>query len=210
MEYRGVKPKPKPKPKSRPRQIWKVDIIVAPIAAARPCAAGKPSWKIQSMKIGSGLSIFGVTDMMTLKHRPACADDKEIIYQINCAAYRDIVTAQFGKWDEVFQRDHFEKKWDPARYSVLTIEEQVVGCMAIENYSDHIFLSEIQVEPTYQGRGYGTAVLRDLLAEAKQKNLPVRLRVLKLSRAVGLYTRLGFIRTSENDTHFYMEWRNSQ
>ena len=45
----------------------------------------------------------------------------------------------------------------------------------------------------YQGRGIGTALIGDLLAEANEGGVPVRLRVLRTDRpASRLYERLGF------------------
>jgi ribosomal protein S18 acetylase RimI-like enzyme len=144
---------------------------------------------------------------MTLKRRPALPTDKEMVYRINCAAYRDLVIAQFGAWDETWQRDYFEKKWNPDRYSIICSGDDAIGVLATENYPDHIFLAEIQIDPSYQNRGIGSQIMNELCAEAQHRNIPIRLRVLRLNRARRLYERLGFVQISENATHFYMEWR---
>ena len=144
---------------------------------------------------------------MTLKRRPALPTDKEMVYRINCAAYRDLVIAQFGAWDESWQRDHFAKKWNPDRYSIICSGDDAIGVLAIEDNPDHIFLSEIQIDPSHQNRGFGSRAMKELIAEAQHRSVPIRLRVLRLNRARRLYERLGFIQTSETETHFYMEWR---
>jgi hypothetical protein len=33
------------------------------------------------------------------------------------------------------------------------------------------------------------------------------LQVIRFSRAINLFERLGFVRTSETGTHFQMEWK---
>ena len=59
----------------------------------------------------------------------------------------------------------------------------------------------------HRGTGMGTALLKDLLAEAERAGKPVRLQVLKTNRAIRLYARLGFAITGESPTHLQMEWR---
>jgi hypothetical protein len=50
-------------------------------------------------------------------------------------------------------------------------------------------------------------MLRELQARARQINKPLRLQVIRFNRAITLFERLGFERTSETGTHFQMEWR---
>jgi ribosomal protein S18 acetylase RimI-like enzyme len=143
---------------------------------------------------------------MDLRRRPAAPEDKEAVYRINCAAYHDVVVAQFGAWDEGFQIAHFEEKWNPAKYEVVTCGDEIIGVLAVEHHADHVFLSEIQIDPAHQNRGFGSEILRDLISASKRSHLPIRLRVLKLNRARQLYERLGFRQTGETERHFCMEW----
>ena len=73
-----------------------------------------------------------------------------------------------------------------------------------------MFLSEIQLLPAYQGKGFGSNLVRELIDDARTKCLPLRLRVLKQNHARELYLRLGFVETSEIETHYYMEWRENK
>lgn len=61
-------------------------------------------------------------------------------------------------------------------------------------------LIQIQLIPEFQGRGLGTQILRDLMAEAKRAGASVRLSVLERSPARRLYERLGFS-VLEEDEH---------
>ena len=66
---------------------------------------------------------------------------------------------------------------------------------------DHLRLAEIQIDPAFQNMGIGTALLLDLLGRAKALQKPVRLSVLRGSRAGTLYQRLGLRCYGETETH---------
>ena len=53
--------------------------------------------------------------------------------------------------------------------------------------------------PEYQGRGTGTAIILDLIAQARALQLPVTLHVLDVNPARSLYERLGFRIVAEVD-----------
>lgn len=76
--------------------------------------------------------------MSKLGIRLADESDRETVFEINCAAYHDVVVLQFGTWDVQFQRELFEKKWQPSK-SILVLENNPVGCLSVETFSDHIF-----------------------------------------------------------------------
>jgi len=52
--------------------------------------------------------------------------------------------------------------------------------------------------------------MKDLMAEAAPAEKPVRLQVLKQSRAVAFYQRLGFYRVAGDQIYEQMEWRSSE
>ena len=64
----------------------------------------------------------------------------------------------------------------------------------------------IYILPEYQNHGIGTYLIRQVIDNAHHEKKPVRLHVLKVNPAVGLYKRLGFRAISETDTHFVMEF----
>ena len=57
------------------------------------------------------------------------------------------------------------------------------------------------------GAGVGAALLRNIFGEAAATGKPLRLKVLKGSRAARLYQRLGFVLAGATDLHWEMEWR---
>jgi ribosomal protein S18 acetylase RimI-like enzyme len=68
-----------------------------------------------------------------------------------------------------------------------------------------IFLATIEIAPEWQRQGIGSAVIRNLQAEADSKGLPLRLQVLKANTSARrLYQRLGFQAAGETETHHLM------
>ena len=61
--------------------------------------------------------------------------------------------------------------------------------------------------PEHRQRGTGTLLIQELQMQAAAAKRPLRLQVIRFNRAVGLFERLGFRRSSETGTHFQMEWR---
>lgn len=74
----------------------------------------------------------------------------------------------------------------------------------MEHRPDLIFLSSIEITPSFQRRGIATRLVRELIHEGQKSNLPVQLYVLKVNPARALYERLGFDIVDETDTHFIM------
>ena len=138
--------------------------------------------------------------------RPCTAGDEAFARRLHREAYEDVVTRQFGCWDEARQRSLFDAKWDPARFQVVVADSRTVGLLAIERRADGVFVHEIQLLPVAQGRGIGRGLMEEVQSVAAAAGLPVRLRVLRLNRARSLYERLGFCVYDETDTHFLMEW----
>jgi ribosomal protein S18 acetylase RimI-like enzyme len=80
--------------------------------------------------------------------------------------------------------------------------------MKDERLPAEIHVVDIVISPGHRGRGIGTRLMTGLMSEAQRAQRPVRLQVLKNTRAVGFYHRLGFFRISETDFYEQMEWRD--
>ncbi len=133
--------------------------------------------------------------------------DIEWLYALNEQCYRDVIVRQFGDWDEEFQRDWFDRKWQrerPAR--VVMVGSEPIGVVVLERKDSHDWLDEILIKTDYRGQGIGTALMRQIIADAHARDRPVRLRVLKENRSARrLYERIGFVLLEILEHHFLME-----
>jgi ribosomal protein S18 acetylase RimI-like enzyme len=66
----------------------------------------------------------------------------------------------------------------------------------VERLPTHIQLVQIYLLPEHQKLGIRTALLQNLITEAKQSQIPVRLKVMAVNSAKLFYEKLGFIVTA--------------
>lgn len=103
----------------------------------------------------------------------------------------------------------FFSKWEkPRPAQIIEKGSDRVGVVIQEQLEDCDWLHEIQICPNYQGQGLGTTLLRDLLADARSRGVPLRLQVLHANQdAKRLYARMGFLESERLANHFLMEIR---
>lgn len=103
----------------------------------------------------------------------------------------------------------FFSKWEkPRPAQIIEKGSDRVGVVILEQLEDCDWLHEIQICPNYQGQGLGTTLLRDLLADARTRRVPLRLKVLHANQdAKRLYARMGFLESERLANHFLMEIR---
>lgn len=140
--------------------------------------------------------------------RPATEQDRDWLFALHRASMQTYVELTWGPWDDEKQRALFEAVFAPARLQIIQVGGRDAGLLHVEQEAQEIFLGSIELDPEYQNRGTGTAVLRDLLAEAGARRQSVRLQVLKANPAARrLYERLGFAVFEENATHLRLRWQ---
>ena len=123
--------------------------------------------------------------------RPATPADSEFCFQLHKAAMGAYVATIWG-WDEQRQRDHHARSFNPGRWQIITAGGTDVGMIDVEYRPAEIYLSRIEVHPSYQGRGIGTRLIGALIDEARHKGQDLVLDVLTVNhRAQALYRRLG-------------------
>ncbi|WP_328944160.1 GNAT family N-acetyltransferase [Streptomyces sp. NBC_00250] len=134
--------------------------------------------------------------------RPGTADDVEVIAELRAVVMRDDLV-RLGRYDEHRVRQRLRDGFSPEHTSVVEVDGGFAGCVTMRPYEgveggEGLYLEHFYLDPGVQGRGLGTAVLRELLARADEAAVPVRLVVLRGSAARRLYEREGFTYVSED------------
>jgi GNAT superfamily N-acetyltransferase len=105
---------------------------------------------------------------------------------------REVIEATWG-WHEAWQRADFDRRFTSYAVSIIEIDHQSVGSLWLEWKPDSLYIHEVQIAPAFQGKGFGTAVLRHVIEQSAGQTLPVTLSVVPANpRAKQLYERLGF------------------
>jgi ribosomal protein S18 acetylase RimI-like enzyme len=105
---------------------------------------------------------------------------------------RDVIEKTWG-WDEAWQRADFDRRFAESIVSTIEVAGRAVGSVWLEWKPDCLYIHELQIMPEWQGRGFGTAVLQQVIEQASGRRFPVTLSVVPANRrAKRLYERVGF------------------
>jgi ribosomal protein S18 acetylase RimI-like enzyme len=90
-------------------------------------------------------------------------------------------------------------------YLVLYSNE-LIGALKYCEHIDRVEIMQIQIQPSFQGKGFGRKIIEQIMADAKNKF--VELSVLKENPALNLYKRLGFYITGEDQYEYFMQTKH--
>ena len=93
------------------------------------------------------------------------------------------------------------------QFSIILLHNRPIGRLVVDRADHEIRVVDIALLPSYRGQGIGTFLLQQLLLEASHAEKPVRLHVLKTSRAARHYLRLGFLKVGAEGPYDQMQWR---
>jgi GNAT superfamily N-acetyltransferase len=155
----------------------------------------------------------------TISLRPATTEDGEFLLEVFKSSRGDDLR-ELG-WDEDRIREFlemqfeaqqrlYESEYRQADDQIVLCEGKPAGRLTVERRDHEIRCIDVALLPAHRNTRIGTFLIRQLQDEVKLANKPLRLGIIRFSRAVSLFERLGFVRTSETGTHFQMEWLPGQ
>jgi ribosomal protein S18 acetylase RimI-like enzyme len=118
--------------------------------------------------------------------------------------------AAFLRWQFEAQHQYYREYYPGCE---LLIVERVngaapepIGRLYVDRWPDQIRLVDVALLPAYRGAGFGSALLRSIMAEGAASGLPVTIHVEANNPAMGLYRRLGFRHVDSNGIYYLMRW----
>jgi GNAT superfamily N-acetyltransferase len=147
--------------------------------------------------------------------RPAVEEDQDFLLTLFKSSRGDDLRG-LG-WEEERIGEFLELQYE-AHQNFLnadhpTLDDQIVladgtpvGRLAIEQRPNEIRVVDMSLLPDYRNSGTGALLIQELQTQAAAAKRPLRCQVIRFNRAVVLFERLGFRRTSETGSHFQMEW----
>lgn len=154
--------------------------------------------------------------IMNPRLRLSLPEDREFLFRLY-ASTREHELSAFG-WppaqQEAFLRMQFnaQQQWYSATYS--TAENQIIeqasepiGRIIVQREPGIWRLVDISLLSEHRGRGIGGELIRALIKECGLSSAVLRLQVLNTNPAQRLYSRLGFIKTGEDQIYTQMELR---
>lgn len=134
----------------------------------------------------------------------ATEQDFDFVYELKKIAYKEYIEQTWG-WDDEFQlkfhRDNFSSK----NTHIIKADERHIGSIDVKESETNIFISGLYILPSYQSKGIGSSIIKDLIKEAERKTKRLELEVLRVNtKALKLYERLGFTKTEGDKTKYFM------
>ena len=138
--------------------------------------------------------------------RPITPDDRELLLSIYASSRADELA--LSDWPAAQQRAFIEMQFDAqARHYgqqrpraacqlIMTDDEpmagRAIGRLWVDRGADTLHVLDITMLPEARGQGLGGLLLRQLMAEAQQRDTPLTISVELHNPARKLYERLGF------------------
>jgi ribosomal protein S18 acetylase RimI-like enzyme len=104
------------------------------------------------------------------------------------------------------RRLHYLSYHSGAEYLLIRRNGGPIGRIATDRREDEIRILDIALIPEHRGRGIGSQLIHELLAEASLQNNAVTLHVERHNRAAGLYQRLGFRVIEDGGVYLFLKW----
>lgn len=105
------------------------------------------------------------------------------------------------------QTRHYAIHYPQAEYFIIEKENKPIGRLILEKTKSQLLIMDIALLTENRGKGAGTIIIKDLMADAQKMAIPLVLRVEFFNPAIRLYTRLGFVKTREVNTVYHeMVW----
>ena len=113
---------------------------------------------------------------------------------------RDFLAQQFSA-----QHQHYMRHYPGAEWLIAEHDGRAVGRLYFVRWPREWRIIDIALVPAARGRGFGTAMLRDLIEAAAARHKAVSIHVERMNPALALYGRLGFQLVEDKGVHLLLE-----
>ncbi len=145
--------------------------------------------------------------------RPVVADDLEFLYRLYASTRLDELAAV--GWDaaqtEAFlrgqfqaQHRHYTAEYVDATYDLVLVDGVPRGRLYLAQWPTETRVIDISLLPGTRGRGVGTRLMADVLADAEDRGACVTAHVDKQNRALAWYLRLGFVVAEDRGANLFI------
>ena len=155
--------------------------------------------------------------MSSITLRPIREEDLEFLLRLYATTRADEM-AMVTDWSDEqkewfvrmqFQAQHawYQEHYGDAQFDLVLMDGVPAGRLYVHRRPAEIRLVDISLTPELRGKGVGSALLRELIAEAEAAGKPLTIHVEKYNPAMRLYLRLGFKPIEDRGPYDLMEWR---
>ena len=129
--------------------------------------------------------------------RQATEGDSAFIFRAQHEGMRPVREADGSKKvdDEEDRLAKHTATFDPTKIQVIQYQGKDVGRLRVVRSPESLYVGGIQILPEFQGKGIGTDIFKELIAESNRTNLPIVLEVHDVNEgAITFYENLGLVK----------------
>ncbi len=154
--------------------------------------------------------------MTAITLRPVQPDDEAFLFDLYAGTRREemaawgldeVMLAQILRMQFAGQQGAYRAQFPEADHHIILRHERPIGRLLVDRTGAEMLLVDVALVAEARGSGIGTRLLRALQAEAAEKGVPLRLKVVLTNPARRLYQRLGFVGLDDDGVYEQMEWR---
>ena len=154
--------------------------------------------------------------MTAITLRPVQPDDEAFLFDLYAGTRREemaawgldeVMLAQILRMQFASQQGTYRTQFPEADHHIILRHERPIGRLLVDRTGAEMLLVDVALVAEARGSGIGTRLLRALQAEAVEKGVPLRLKVVLTNPARRLYQRLGFVGLDDDGVYEQMEWR---
>jgi len=145
--------------------------------------------------------------------RPVCAADHAFLGQVFASTraaelalvdWDETVKDAFIRQQFAAQDRHYRAAYPDASFQVILVGGEPAGRLCVDRQPEEIRVVDIALLPGFRGRGVGTAIMEEVLAEADASRTVVTVHVLRDNPAQRWYHRLGFALAEDRAPYLFL------
>ncbi len=145
--------------------------------------------------------------MLDYTIRDSGKGDLDFILGLIEQTFKECIIEAHGEWNEAGQRVHWQNTLDSNLHKIIEVDNTPIGLYAAKEDANQVILDLLFITPEYQGNGIGSALVDQLIADAKKKSKSLTLDVLKSNtKAKTFYEDKGFSVIKEDTKRFYLQY----
>jgi GNAT superfamily N-acetyltransferase len=138
---------------------------------------------------------------MAVSLRPVAPEDEAFLLRVYAGTRADELAplpwtdeqkAAFVAHQYAAQSAHYGEHYNGMSSHVIEVDGEPAGRLLVARWPEEIRIVDISLLPEFRGRGSGTGLLHDLIAEARAAGKRLSIHVEIHNPAMRLYERLGF------------------
>ncbi len=105
------------------------------------------------------------------------------------------------------QRQLYHVHYDWSQFGIITLAEQDIGCLLINEHQEHIELIDFTLLPDFRGQGHARQIIHDLQQQALSKGKAIKMMLSESNCGFDFYLKLGFTKQGKQGDAWVLIWQ---